>query len=310
MPRTTRSGAEFSPYTLNGFEYDPGPPTVIETGISLGPYLEAALAAADRRADRQEEENSEVDEWEDEEWEDDLEVASRPPSPTSDASSSPAFSHPSTPQPSPSTLVAASPSPPSDTVDKDAEMPMPILLPGGDVEHNRRRDAARAHRERKRRDQAPRTPYDKGLDTRFDQSYRTLAPEHVSLSASRLAHSKTGWIGLRCTKKKGKGVKGRRVRKLWTVEELKALGYRRIKWDGKHPMVIVDRDGRIVAVFVGKPDDRKWDTEVIQGACRAMDRASRKGLETGALTAKDRDHRRGAFLSLTTGVSFGGGQKV
>ncbi|KAJ7449703.1 hypothetical protein B0H11DRAFT_1743498 [Mycena galericulata] len=78
----------------------------------------------------------------------------------------------------------------------------------------------------------------------------------------------------------------------------------------RHPMVIVDRDGRIVAVFVGKPDDRKWDTEVIQGACRAMDRASRKGLETGALTAKDRDHRRGAFLSLTTGVSFGGGQKM
>ncbi|KAJ7429395.1 hypothetical protein B0H11DRAFT_1768203 [Mycena galericulata] len=78
----------------------------------------------------------------------------------------------------------------------------------------------------------------------------------------------------------------------------------------RHPMVIVDPDGRIVAVFVGKPDDPKWDTEAIQGACRAMDRAARKGLATGALTSKDRDHRRGAYLSLTTGVSFGGGQKM
>ncbi|KAJ7439196.1 hypothetical protein B0H11DRAFT_1752176 [Mycena galericulata] len=75
-------------------------------------------------------------------------------------------------------------------------------------------------------------------------------------------------------------------------------------------MVIVDSDERIVAVFVGKPDDPKWDKEVIPGACRAMDGASRKGIETGALSAKDRVHRRGAYLALTTGVSFGGGQKM
>ncbi|KAJ7433874.1 hypothetical protein B0H11DRAFT_1939098, partial [Mycena galericulata] len=257
MPRTTRSGAEFSPYTLNGFEYDPGPPTVIETGISLGPYLEAALAAADRRCRSpggREQRGRRVG--------DDLEVASRPPSPTSDASSSPASSRPSTPQPSPSTLVAASPLPPSDTVDEDAEMPMPILLPGGDVEHNRWRDAARTHRERKRRTKR--------------HEHRTTKDWTPALT-NPTAHWHPSALALREEEGKG-GVKGRRVRKLWTVEELKALGYRRIKWDGKHPMVIVDRDGRIVAVFVGKPDDRKvgqprlskapavqWDRAVAEG---------------------------------------------
>lgn len=75
-------------------------------------------------------------------------------------------------------------------------------------------------------------------------------------------------------------------------------------------MLILDKDGRIIACFVGKPDDPAWDSEVIPGACRAMDRAACKGVAKGAFTKKDRVHRRGNFLSLTTGVSFGGGQKV
>ncbi|KAJ7633976.1 hypothetical protein B0H17DRAFT_961598, partial [Mycena rosella] len=78
----------------------------------------------------------------------------------------------------------------------------------------------------------------------------------------------------------------------------------------RHPLVIVDQDGRIVCVFVGKPDDPEWDTKVFPGAFRAMERASRKGLKSGALTELDRLHRRGNFLALTAGVSFGGGQKV
>ncbi|KAJ7434607.1 hypothetical protein B0H11DRAFT_1731584, partial [Mycena galericulata] len=73
---------------------------------------------------------------------------------------------------------------------------------------------------------------------------------------------------------------------------------------------IIDNDSRIVAAFVGKPDDPAWDKIVIPGASHAMDEASKQGIETGAFSAKDRTHRRGTFLSLTTGVSYGGGQKM
>lgn len=77
-----------------------------------------------------------------------------------------------------------------------------------------------------------------------------------------------------------------------------------------NPLLIVDKDGRIIAVFVGKPDDPEWDTKVVPGACRALDRAWRTGVENGAFSSADRVHRRGTFLSVTFGASFGGGQLV
>ncbi|KAJ7510737.1 hypothetical protein B0H11DRAFT_1701179 [Mycena galericulata] len=62
------------------------------------------------------------------------------------------------------------------------------------------------------------------------------------------------------------------------------------------PKLIVDAEGRIIAVLLGAPEDPDWDN-VVNEALKAMH---------GWYPSP---HRRGLYLPLTTGVSFGGGQK-
>ena len=69
-------------------------------------------------------------------------------------------------------------------------------------------------------------------------------------------------------------------------------------------MVFAAPDGRILLSLDGRPGDPTW-TEVPQGAARTMDRVRTVGLRK--LFGR---HRRGDFIALGDGVSFGGGQKV
>ncbi|KAJ7471582.1 hypothetical protein B0H11DRAFT_1729863, partial [Mycena galericulata] len=68
---------------------------------------------------------------------------------------------------------------------------------------------------------------------------------------------------------------------------------------------IVDVDGRIIAVLLGTPDDPDWPN-VIKEAAKAMARARRRARQHGWCPSA---HRRGRYLALTAGVSFGGGQR-
>ncbi|KAJ7149778.1 hypothetical protein C8R43DRAFT_887781, partial [Mycena crocata] len=70
---------------------------------------------------------------------------------------------------------------------------------------------------------------------------------------------------------------------------------------------IVDADGRIVAVLLGTPEDPEW-SDVVEDAIRAFARARRKARTYGAW-APGGLHRRGRYFTLTTGASFGGGQR-
>ncbi|KAJ7610348.1 hypothetical protein FB45DRAFT_761241 [Roridomyces roridus] len=184
-----------------------------------------------------------------------------------------------------------------------------------------------------------RDPFTAKLDPQFSQDYCSLRKEEVPFRASDFPHSNGAWIGLRDkgdaggtgAKRKGKGKSrksGARPRwKYFTVEELNRRGFRRIAWDGRYvenppipciscspfcrdPLLIVDQDGRIIAVFVGKPDDPDWDENVIPGVAAAMEEALRDGVDDGVFSAENLTHRRGNFYTLTSGVSFGGGQKV
>ncbi|KAJ6597140.1 hypothetical protein DFH09DRAFT_905024 [Mycena vulgaris] len=75
------------------------------------------------------------------------------------------------------------------------------------------------------------------------------------------------------------------------------------------PKLILDVHGRIIAILLGCPEDPDWD-DVVRDAAKAMDRARRAGYRSGAFRAKDIKHRWGHYALLSTGVSFGGGQKV
>lgn len=74
--------------------------------------------------------------------------------------------------------------------------------------------------------------------------------------------------------------------------------------------VILDTDGRAMAVLVGQPcDDPTWGPSAAR-AGEALLNVRTEGLARGAFRAADLDHRRGKFLAVASGVSFGGGQTV
>ncbi|KJA14108.1 hypothetical protein HYPSUDRAFT_150797, partial [Hypholoma sublateritium FD-334 SS-4] len=68
---------------------------------------------------------------------------------------------------------------------------------------------------------------------------------------------------------------------------------------------IVDKDGRVIAVLAGRPDDPNW-TSVHRSAHSALQLARRRC----RFPKKTRNHRRGSFPALSAGISFGGGQKL
>ncbi|KAJ6448832.1 hypothetical protein C8R45DRAFT_850122 [Mycena sanguinolenta] len=76
----------------------------------------------------------------------------------------------------------------------------------------------------------------------------------------------------------------------------------------RNPLVILDRNGRIIAVFVGAPEDVEW-SYVVSQAAEALEKAREDGLATGAFAVGEDSHRRGRFFTLKGGVSHGGGQK-
>ena len=73
--------------------------------------------------------------------------------------------------------------------------------------------------------------------------------------------------------------------------------------------LILDKKERIVAVLVGQPDDPLWGGTV-DAAAEVMREVERCGAGMDLFTEKTLHHRRGEFLAIPAGVSFGGGQTV
>ncbi|KAJ7247596.1 hypothetical protein C8J57DRAFT_1080788 [Mycena rebaudengoi] len=76
----------------------------------------------------------------------------------------------------------------------------------------------------------------------------------------------------------------------------------------RRPLYILDSDGRIVAVFVGTPDDPDW-ADVIADLVAAMEKAREEAVASGEMSAGEDRHRRGNYFSFSDGPSLGGGQR-
>ena len=66
---------------------------------------------------------------------------------------------------------------------------------------------------------------------------------------------------------------------------------------------------RIIAVLVGQPDDPLWK-DTVDAAAGVMQEVEQQGAGVDLFTGKSLHHRRGEFLAIPAGVSFGGGQTV
>ncbi|KAJ6612998.1 hypothetical protein B0H10DRAFT_1951804 [Mycena sp. CBHHK59/15] len=95
-------------------------------------------------------------------------------------------------------------------------------------------------------------------------------PTHYMLEheASTFKSSDRGhWLGkhpIPTPKTKGKKCQSKSAqdeidkRFLELEELLRKLGYKYIGWEGKHPLLIHDREGHIITIFISMPEDAKW----------------------------------------------------
>lgn len=72
---------------------------------------------------------------------------------------------------------------------------------------------------------------------------------------------------------------------------------------------MLDKEERIIAVLVGQPDDPQW-SDTIDAATGVMQEVEQLGGSMDLFAEKCLHHRRGEFLAIPAGVSFGGGQMV
>ena len=73
--------------------------------------------------------------------------------------------------------------------------------------------------------------------------------------------------------------------------------------------LILDKEDQIIAILAGQPDDPLWKDKV-NSAAEVMQEAECLGADLDLFTKENLHHRRGEFLALPSGVSFGGGQTV
>ncbi|KAJ7834684.1 hypothetical protein B0H13DRAFT_1653136, partial [Mycena leptocephala] len=75
------------------------------------------------------------------------------------------------------------------------------------------------------------------------------------------------------------------------------------------PLFILDQEGRIVAIFVGTPEDPDWPA-VIAEMVKMFTQARQDACDVAALSPQDSLHRCGNYFQFTEGASLGGGQRV
>ncbi|KAJ7838501.1 hypothetical protein B0H14DRAFT_3459337 [Mycena olivaceomarginata] len=316
MVHRTRSGAQWSPWELDEPRADPSiaPPRVqiVRARVSLAPYLRDAMDVAEQRA------TVAVEGEEDDGWEDEDPVLSRPPTP---------ISRPLTPLPlacsrSPSPLSdlppspswSRSPSPSSDsppslppTASSPPNVPSPFDAPPATVSRRKERQAA-----------GKKCP---NLVTLKTTARRKRIRRGVTRRATSPLRPPGTGTGPRLSKK------ARLTRQ--QLRRLRALledDWDLVEWDGRHvfcfdyllsfspnyvgrdPKLILDADGRIVAVLLGRPEGDDWD-DVIAEMARAMDGVRARGVKRGVFKRQERRHCRGDFFVLKGGLTKGPGQK-
>ena len=73
--------------------------------------------------------------------------------------------------------------------------------------------------------------------------------------------------------------------------------------------MVSDKEERIIAVLVGQPNDPQW-SDTTDAAAVVLKEVEQLGGSMDLFAEKCLHHRRGEFLAIPAGVSFGGGQTV
>ncbi|KAJ7017801.1 hypothetical protein C8F04DRAFT_1278755 [Mycena alexandri] len=251
MSRLTRSGVQFSPYELLSLPKTVRPFQVIQTNLSLDALLHDAVADDDRHAAAQDAASSSAeDEWEDF---DDVPLKSALP-PTSESTLPPTPPSPLTPlSPSSSACPSPRPSPPP-SPGPSSHKPCVSVQKARD-----KQQAALRRARRRQRQHANETPH-----------IAKQEPHEVHFDLAEAPAAAGAWIGRRRTLT---------TRQLSTLPELLDEGGEVVEWNGRDPKLILDAEGRIIAILLGTPEDEEWPA-VIADAVAAMKRARREAIQS------------------------------
>ncbi|KAJ7698819.1 hypothetical protein B0H14DRAFT_3174164 [Mycena olivaceomarginata] len=271
-----------------------------------------AMCAADRRA---------AGEEEDEEWEDvDEEISSRPPTPLS-RSPSPLADAPSSRAPSPE-LESGRSSPlldiPPSRLPSPAR-PSPFVAANHlSIQNNvdswklRQKGGKKKRQQRARQKAAQAVPFGPPPKVIHSQAHREQPRHETTFNAKDVRAVSGAWTGLRATKRPR--TRKLRHRRKWSLRALEEDDCEVIEWNGRpritssDPKVIVDAEGRIIAVLLGRPEGDDWD-EVIKKMEHLMKALRRRGRKLGIFSAKKESHRRGKFNILNDALTMGPGQR-
>ncbi|SJL18888.1 uncharacterized protein ARMOST_22490 [Armillaria ostoyae] len=90
-----------------------------------------------------------------------------------------------------------------------------------------------------------------------------------------------------------------------TLDELVGpkFGFTHCQWLGRKVVPVTDKEGRVIAIMAGHPDDPNWDSVHMEAA----ERLNILGKQC-TFTKDQKMHCRGRFGALSIGISFGGGQ--
>ncbi|KAJ7774333.1 hypothetical protein DFH07DRAFT_952577 [Mycena maculata] len=126
------------------------------------------------------------------------------------------------------------------------------------------------------------------------------APVPTDLDASGLPVTFGAYSGKAEGKVEKKGSKVRH-----SVADLLGLGFHLVKWDGIHPCPLLDKNGRIIAVLAGCPNQDDY----LQSAISAFHAICDAGT-AAKLPAAMHNHRRGLFAAVNVGLFYGKGQRI
>ncbi|VDC00368.1 unnamed protein product [Peniophora sp. CBMAI 1063] len=172
---------------------------------------------------------------------------------------------------------------------------------GQDNKTNSKKEYQKKKRRKKRQqdrfDAANGAPYDRRHKKLFYKRTHCIRLWNLKTFEVRYATGPGGYIG-----------KKKFAKKLYTVEELVAMGFKELPWDGEDTILLLDKDNRVVCVLVGRPqgmtpeERAEWDSGMADLA---------RAFEEERLAHQDelKKNLRGPFDAFATGFTMGPGAK-
>ncbi|KAG6849652.1 hypothetical protein H0H93_006573, partial [Arthromyces matolae] len=166
--------------------------------------------------------------------------------------------------------------PPTSSIDLASAVPSPV-------------NRSHARRAKNRADKIASVGHVPSPRTRFTHHFEP-SYHQSSLDSSSLPVNNGAYTARRDGFKKGDN-------KVWTVEELQSEGLSLFKWDGTKSCPLVDRDGRIIGVLVGRPHSQSY----MDAADAVYELIVAEGLQA-AFRPNEQEHRRGPFPAVHCGI--------